>query len=128
MAAQTKEEMKRDLDLVKAALRVAKADLNQAQTTISELRASLANASTPKDRIVEKIVDRPVIKTVEKIVDRPVIRTVEKVVEKPVIKTVTKTVKKVVERVVYRPDPKDAAEIAKLKAQVGRLERERDAK
>jgi predicted flap endonuclease-1-like 5' DNA nuclease len=68
--------------------------------TIDQLR----NAP-PKtvEKIVEKIVDRPVERIVEKIVDRPVDRIVEKVVEKIVDRPVDRIVEKVVEKIVDRP-------------------------
>jgi predicted flap endonuclease-1-like 5' DNA nuclease/DNA primase large subunit len=93
--------------------------------TIDQLR----NAP-PKtvEKIVEKIVDRPVEKIVEKIVDRPVDRIVEKVVEKIVDRPVDRIVEKVVEKIVDRPvdrivekmvdNPSHLAKIATLSAEV----------
>jgi predicted flap endonuclease-1-like 5' DNA nuclease len=56
----------------------------------------------PVDRVVEKIVDRPVDRIVEKIVDRPVDRIVEKIVEKPVDRIVEKIVDRPVDRIVEK--------------------------
>jgi predicted flap endonuclease-1-like 5' DNA nuclease len=56
----------------------------------------------PVDRIVEKIVDRPVDRIVEKIVDRPVEKIVEKIVDRPVDRIVEKVVEKIVDRPVDR--------------------------
>lgn len=53
------------------------------------------------DRPVEKIVEKPVYHTIEKYIDRPVIQTVEKIVEKPVIQTVEKPV--YYEKIIDRP-------------------------
>ena len=61
------------------------------------------------EKVVEKIVEKPVEKIVEKIVEKPVEKIVEKVVEKPVEKIVEKVVEKpvpvekIVEKVVEKP-------------------------
>jgi outer membrane protein OmpA-like peptidoglycan-associated protein/roadblock/LC7 domain-containing protein len=55
-----------------------------------------------KERIVEKIVDRPVDRVVEKIVDRPVDRVIEKIIDRPV--TVEKTVTKIEQLLSLPPD------------------------
>ena len=57
----------------------------------------------PVEKIVEKIVEKPVEKIVEKIVEKPVEKIVEKVVEKPVEKIVEKPVEKIVEKIVEKP-------------------------
>ena len=63
--------------------------------------ANTENNGTEKvevvEKIVEKIVEKPVEKIVEKIVEKPVEKIVEKVVEKPVEKIVEKVVEKPVE-------------------------------
>ena len=55
------------------------------------------------NKIVEKIVEKPVEKIVEKIVEKPVEKIVEKIVEKPVEKIVEKIVEKPVEKIVEKP-------------------------
>ncbi len=50
------------------------------------------------EKVVEKIVEKPVEKIVEKIVEKPVEKIVEKIVEKPVEKVVEKPVEKIVEK------------------------------
>ena len=57
----------------------------------------------PVEKIVEKIVEKPVEKIVEKIVEKPVEKIVEKIVEKPVEKIVEKIVEKPVEKIVEKP-------------------------
>jgi predicted flap endonuclease-1-like 5' DNA nuclease len=70
----------------------------------------------PVDRVVEKIVEKPVDrvveKVVEKIVEKPVDRVVEKIVEKPVDRVVEKLVEKQVD------NPSHLASIARLTAEV----------
>jgi predicted flap endonuclease-1-like 5' DNA nuclease len=79
------------------------------------------------EKIVEKIVDRPVEKIVEKIVDRPVDRIVEKIVDRPVDRIVEKIVEKIVDRPVDRvveklvDNPAQAAKIATLSAEVATI-------
>lgn len=55
------------------------------------------------EKVVEKIVEKPVEKIVEKIVEKPVEKIVEKIVEKPVEKIVEKVVEKPVEKIVEKP-------------------------
>ena len=55
------------------------------------------------EKVVEKIVEKPVEKIVEKIVEKPVEKIVEKIVEKPVEKIVEKVVEKPVEKIVEQP-------------------------
>ena len=55
------------------------------------------------NKIVEKIVEKPVEKIEEKIVEKPVEKRVEKIVEKPVEKIVEKIVEKPVEKIVEKP-------------------------
>jgi predicted flap endonuclease-1-like 5' DNA nuclease len=74
----------------------------------------------PVEKIVEKIVDRPVEKIVEKIVDRPVEKIVERIVDRPVEKIVEKIVDRPVEKIVEKlvDNPAQAARIATLTAEV----------
>ena len=64
------------------------------------------------EKIVEKIIDRPVDRIVEKIIDRPVDRIVEKVVEK----IVDRPVDRIVERLV--DNPAQLMRIAALEAEI----------
>lgn len=73
-------------------------------------RRALARQPATVDRVVNKIVEKPVERIVEKIVDRPVDRAVERVVQVPV----DRVVEKVVERVV--DNPSHLAQIAALTA------------
>jgi predicted flap endonuclease-1-like 5' DNA nuclease len=92
--------------------------------TIDQLRSA-----PPKtvEKIVEKIVDRPVEKIVEKIVDRPVEKIVEKIVDRPVDRVVEKIVEKIVDRPVDRiveklvDNPAQTAKIATLAAEVATI-------
>jgi cell division protein ZapA (FtsZ GTPase activity inhibitor) len=65
-----------------------------------EARQKLTAAQTAQpqiqtvEKIVEKVVEKPVEKIVEKVVEKPVEKIVEKVVEKPVEKIVEKVVEK----------------------------------
>ncbi len=78
----------------------------------------------PVDRIVEKFIDRPVDRVVEKFVDRPVDRVVEKVIDRPVDRVVEKIVdrpvEKIIEKLVDRPvdSPALLAHVAALTAEV----------
>jgi predicted flap endonuclease-1-like 5' DNA nuclease len=56
----------------------------------------------PLEKVVEKIVEKPVERIVDRIVERPVDRVVYRDREVPVEKIVEKVVEKPVERVVYR--------------------------
>jgi predicted flap endonuclease-1-like 5' DNA nuclease len=82
------------------------ATLSAEVATIAGLKMTIDQMrnAPPKvvEKIVEKIVDRPVEKIVEKIVDRPVDRIVEKVVEKIVDRPVDRIVEKIVDRPVDR--------------------------
>jgi predicted flap endonuclease-1-like 5' DNA nuclease len=68
---------------------------------IAGLRSQVSQlqAAPPKivEKVVEKIVERPVDRIVEKIVERPVERIVEKVVEKPVDRVVERVIEKLVQ-------------------------------
>jgi predicted flap endonuclease-1-like 5' DNA nuclease len=79
------------------------------------------------EKVVEKIVDRPVEKIVEKIVDRPVEKIVEKIVDRPVDRVVEKIVEKIVDRPVDRiveklvDNPAHISKIATLSAEVATI-------
>ena len=64
----------------------------------------------PVEKIVEKVIEKPVEKIVEKIVEKPVEKIVEKIVEKPVEKIVEKVVEKPAEKSAEKPP---AAEVAR---------------
>jgi predicted flap endonuclease-1-like 5' DNA nuclease len=104
------------------------ATLSAEVATIAGLKMTIdqMRAAPPKtiEKIVEKIVDRPVEKIVEKIVDRPVEKIVEKIVDRPVDRVVEKIVEKIVDRPVDRivekmvDNPSHLAKIATLSAEV----------
>mgnify|MGYP003182263623 FL=1 len=79
-------------------------------TAVSTAAAKKSNSQTAGnsepivvEKVVEKIVEKPVEKIVEKIVEKPVEKIVEKIVEKPVEKIVEKVVEKPVEKIVEKP-------------------------
>jgi predicted flap endonuclease-1-like 5' DNA nuclease len=104
------------------------ATLSAEVATIAGLKMTIdqMRAAPPKtiEKIVEKIVDRPVEKIVEKIVDRPVEKIVEKIVDRPVDRVVEKIVEKIVDRPVDRivekmvDNPSHLSKIATLSAEV----------
>jgi predicted flap endonuclease-1-like 5' DNA nuclease len=95
------------------------ATLSAEVATIAGLKMTIDQMrnTPPKvvEKIVEKIVDRPVEKIVEKIVDRPVDRIVEKIVEKIVDRPVDRVVEKLVD------NPAHLSRIAALTAEVATI-------
>ena len=82
-----------------------KAAKTAGNTAVSTAAAKKSNSQTAGnsepivvEKVVEKIVEKPVEKIVEKIVEKPVEKIVEKIVEKPVEKIVEKVVEKPVEQ------------------------------
>ena len=87
-----------------------KAAKTAGNTAVSTAAAKKSNSQTAGnsepivvEKVVEKIVEKPVEKIVEKIVEKPVEKIVEKIVEKPVEKIVEKVVEKPVEKIVEKP-------------------------
>jgi predicted flap endonuclease-1-like 5' DNA nuclease len=85
------------------------------QRLTSEMATLRAQPPQTVEKVVEKIVDRPVDRIVEKVVEKPVDRVVEKIVEKPVDRIVEKVVEKTVD------NPALLSRIAALTAEVGTL-------
>ena len=87
--------------------KAAKAAGNTAVSTDAAKKNNSRNAGNSEpvvvEKVVEKIVEKPVEKIVEKIVEKPVEKIVEKIVEKPVEKIVEKVVEKPVEKIVEKP-------------------------
>ena len=87
--------------------KAAKTAGNTAVSTDAAKKNNSRNAGNSEpvvvEKVVEKIVEKPVEKIVEKIVDKPVEKIVEKIVEKPVEKIVEKVVEKPVEKIVEKP-------------------------
>lgn len=87
--------------------KVAKKAGNTAVSTDAAKKNNSRNAGNSEpvvvEKVVEKIVEKPVEKIVEKIVEKPVEKIVEKIVEKPVEKIVEKVVEKPVEKIVEKP-------------------------
>ena len=85
----------------------AKTAGNTAVSTDAAKKNNSRNAGNSEpvvvEKVVEKIVEKPVEKIVEKIVEKPVEKIVEKIVEKPVEKIVEKVVEKPVEKIVEKP-------------------------
>ncbi len=82
--------------------KAAKTAGNTAVSTDAAKKNNSRNAGNSEpvvvEKVVEKIVEKPVEKIVEKIVEKPVEKIVEKIVEKPVEKIVEKVVEKPVEQ------------------------------
>ena len=82
--------------------KAAKKAGNTAVSTDAAKKNNSRNAGNSEpvvvEKVVEKIVEKPVEKIVEKIVEKPVEKIVEKIVEKPVEKIVEKVVEKPVEQ------------------------------
>ena len=87
--------------------KAAKKAGNTAVSTDAAKKNNSRNAGNSEpvvvEKVVEKIVEKPVEKIVEKIVEKPVEKIVEKIVEKPVEKIVEKVVEKPVEKIVEKP-------------------------
>ncbi len=87
--------------------KAAKTAGNTAVSTDAAKKNNSRNAGNSEpvvvEKVVEKIVEKPVEKIVEKIVEKPVEKIVEKIVEKPVEKIVEKVVEKPVEKIVEKP-------------------------
>lgn len=87
--------------------KAAKTAGNTAVSTDAAKKNNYRNAGNSEpvvvEKVVEKIVEKPVEKIVEKIVEKPVEKIVEKIVEKPVEKIVEKVVEKPVEKIVEKP-------------------------
>ena len=87
--------------------KAAKKAGNTAVSTDAAKKNNSRNAGNSEpvvvEKVVEKIVEKPVEKIVEKIVEKPVEKIVEKLVEKPVEKIVEKVVEKPVEKIVEKP-------------------------
>ena len=87
--------------------KAAKKAGNTAVSTDAAKKNHFRNAGNSEpvvvEKVVEKIVEKPVEKIVEKIVEKPVEKIVEKIVEKPVEKIVEKVVEKPVEKIVEKP-------------------------
>lgn len=87
--------------------KAAKIAGNTAVSTDAAKKNNSRNAGNSEpvvvEKVVEKIVEKPVEKIVEKIVEKPVEKIVEKIVEKPVEKIVEKVVEKPVEKIVEKP-------------------------
>lgn len=87
--------------------KAAKTAGNTAVSTDATKKNNSRNAGNSEpvvvEKVVEKIVEKPVEKIVEKIVEKPVEKIVEKIVEKPVEKIVEKVVEKPVEKIVEKP-------------------------
>ena len=87
--------------------KAAKTAGNTAVSTDTAKKNNSRNAGNSEpvvvEKVVEKIVEKPVEKIVEKIVEKPVEKIVEKIVEKPVEKIVEKVVEKPVEKIVEKP-------------------------
>ena len=87
--------------------KAAKKAGNTAVSTDAAKKNNSRNAGNSEpvvvEKVVEKIVEKPVEKIVEKIVENPVEKIVEKIVEKPVEKIVEKVVEKPVEKIVEKP-------------------------
>lgn len=87
--------------------KAAKTAGNTAVSTDAAKKNNPRNAGNSEpvvvEKVVEKIVEKPVEKIVEKIVEKPVEKIVEKIVEKPVEKIVEKVVEKPVEKIVEKP-------------------------
>lgn len=85
----------------------AKTAGNMAVSTAAAKKSNYQTAGNSEpivvEKVVEKIVEKPVEKIVEKIVEKPVEKIVEKIVEKPVEKIVEKVVEKPVEKIVEKP-------------------------
>ena len=75
----------------------------------------------PVEKIVEKVVEKPVEKVIEKVVEKPVEKIVEKVVEKPVEKVVERPVEKVVEKVVEKPVEKIVEKVVRVEVPVEKI-------
>ena len=75
----------------------------------------------PVEKIVEKVVEKPVEKIVEKVVEKPVEKVVEKVVEKPVEKVVERPVEKVVEKIVEKPVEKIVEKVVRVEVPVEKI-------
>lgn len=80
-------------------------------TAVSTAAAKKSNSQTARnsepivvEKVVEKIVEKPVEKIVEKIVEKPVEKIVEKVVEKPVEKIVEKPVEQTLKLNLIEPN------------------------
>ncbi len=87
--------------------KAAKTAGNTAVSTDAAKKNNSRNAGNSEpvvvEKVVEKIVEKPVEKIVEKIVEKPVEKIVEKIVEKPVEKIVEKVVEKPVEKIIEKP-------------------------
>lgn len=87
--------------------KAAKKAGNTAVSTDAAKKNNSRNAGNSEpvvvEKVVEKIVEKPVEKIVEKIVEKPVEKIVEKIVEKPIEKIVEKVVEKPVEKIVEKP-------------------------
>lgn len=87
--------------------KAAKKAGNTAVSTDAAKKNNSRNAGNSEpvvvEKVVEKIVEKPVEKIVEKIVEKPVEKIVEKIAEKPVEKIVEKVVEKPVEKIVEKP-------------------------
>lgn len=84
---------------------------NTVVSTASAVSSKMTNAQTAGnsepivvEKVVEKIVEKPVEKIVEKIVEKPVEKIVEKVVEKPVEKIVEKPVEQTLKLNMIEPN------------------------
>lgn len=74
------------------------------ETCFEEARKHLA-PTIVTEKIVNKIIEKPVERVVERIIEKPVERIVERIVEKPV----ERIVEKIVEKIVVKPaEPEDA--------------------
>lgn len=88
--------------------KVAKTAGNTAVSTDAAKKNNSRNAGNSEpvvvEKVVEKIVEKPVEKIVEKIVEKPVEKIVEKVVEKPVEKIVEKPVEQTLKLNLIEPN------------------------
>ena len=98
--------------------KAAKKAGNTAVSTDAAKKNNSRNAGNSEpvvvEKVVEKIVEKPVEKIVEKIVEKPVEKPVEKIVEKIVEKPVEKIVEKVVEKPVEKIVEKPVEQTLKL--------------